>query len=261
MMSIDSRPCNDRLNPAFGVPFFRVRPNQNQSRDEEPPEHSSTTTTFDQSNPPEENVQHQLVSTAKEIQLKEKAIQEKERDIVLRDRFLQGLENELFHSEPFADSRMRQGEITRNPQDKRDHLGRRFEHQGHDFPDQNSNGGRLDNQAPFTPNPDELLHNICRVVKQESGLALMEHTVVKQERNEFEGADEQNAGAGEGADEQNAGADEGIEGADEGIEGADEGIEGAPDQNPRSKNYERILRHLYPDIEYKVRNIQLSRLS
>ena len=100
------RSTNKPVKPAFAVPHFRVRPNQVENPINAHLEDSSS---LDQSNAtPQENanpileeeLQRRLQSTAKKIKLKELAIQEQERDIAQRERFLLGLERDLAHNEP-----------------------------------------------------------------------------------------------------------------------------------------------------------------
>ena len=94
------RSTNKPVKPAFAVPHFRVRPNPVENPINAHLEDSSS---LDQSNATphlEEKLQRRLQSTAKKIELKELAIQEQERDIAERERFLLGLERDLTHNEP-----------------------------------------------------------------------------------------------------------------------------------------------------------------
>ena len=282
------RSTNKPVKPAFAVPHFRVRPNPVENPINAHLEDSSS---LDQSNATphlEEKLQRRLQSTANKIQLKEFAIQEQERDIAERERFLLGLERDLTHNESLevegqamdathppvnalgSDGRCKsQGVVSRLIREdfprNRERWQSRLEPNQPNFENgisqQQKKKERFDNR--------NLIVTVFNQECSESGAIdqeRLESVFIKQERHESGAINQECLGIGAINHERhvsgtiNQERHESVSISQERHElcacgGVKQVMGGGQEPNQNSKNYECILSHLYPNINYKVRKI------
>ena len=226
-----------------------------------------------------------MQSTAKKIKLKELAIQEQERDIAQRERFLLGLERDLAHNEPSevegqvmdatrppfsalgSDGRCKSQEVVsrliredfpRNRERWQSRLGPNFENE---ISQQQNKKERFDNRNLIVTvfNQECLSIGAINQESSESGAINQEHpesVSIEQERLESGAINHERHVSGTINQERH----ESVSISQERHElcacgGVKQVMGGGQEPNQNSKNYECILSHLYPNIDYKVRKI------